>query len=66
VEIVQHVSEDDLERYAMRFLPAPESEQLEEHLLICAECRDRLEATDECVATMKAAAAKIREIGTGE
>jgi anti-sigma factor RsiW len=63
---VDHAAEDDLERYAMRTLPATESDRLEEHLLICAECRDRLEATDECVATMKAAAAKIREIGTGE
>jgi anti-sigma factor RsiW len=66
VEIVQHVSEDDLERYAMRFLPAPESEQLEEHLLVCQSCRDRLEATDRYVAAMKAAAGKIRESGTGE
>jgi uncharacterized CHY-type Zn-finger protein len=44
---VEHVCEDDLERYAMRTLPAPESERLEEHILICPACRDRLHATDE-------------------
>jgi hypothetical protein len=50
VEIVEHVPEDDLELYAMRTLPAPESELLEEHLLICSACRDWLESTDErCV-----------------
>jgi hypothetical protein len=60
VEIVEHASEDDLERYAMRTLPAPESECMEEHCLICAECRDRLESTDQYVSAMRSAAAKIR------
>lgn len=53
---MEHAAEDDLESYAMRTLPAPEVESLEEHLLICAECRDRLQATDEYVAAMTAAA----------
>jgi len=66
VEVVEHVSEDDLERYAMRTLPAPESECLEEHLLICSECRDGLTATDGYVAAMRSAAGKIRRGGTGE
>jgi predicted anti-sigma-YlaC factor YlaD len=65
VEIVQHVSKDDLENYAMRTLPAPESERLEEHLLICSACRDRLESTEQYVEAMKAAA-KIRQSGKGE
>jgi uncharacterized protein YbaR (Trm112 family) len=30
------------------------------HLLVCPECRERLQATDEYVAAMKAAA-KLRE-----
>ena len=66
MEIVQHVSEDDLENYAIRSLPAPESDHLAEHLLICEDCQDRLRATDEFVAVMKAAAGKIRESGEGE
>ena len=66
MEIVQHVSEDDLEKFAMRSLPAPESDRLEEHLLICSACRDRLTATDGYVAAMRSAAAKIRMTGKGE
>jgi uncharacterized CHY-type Zn-finger protein len=63
---VEHAAEDVLERYAMRTLPALEVESLEEHLLICAECRDRLTAADDYVAAMEAAAAKIRAGGSGE
>jgi anti-sigma factor RsiW len=62
---VEHVTDDTLERYAMRFLPAPESDRLEEHLLICSACRDRLTATEEYVAAMRSAAAKIRRGGKG-
>ena len=49
----------------MRTLPRPEVESLEEHLLICQPCRDRLKATDEFGAAMKAAG-KIREIEKSE
>ena len=41
-------------------------EFLEEHLLICSECRDRLLTTDEYVAAMKAAAARIGVSGKGD
>ena len=58
---VQHPSEDDLEAYAMRTLPEQEIGPLEEHLLICSACRDRLQGTDEYVAAMRAAAGKIRQ-----
>jgi uncharacterized CHY-type Zn-finger protein len=59
---VEHAAEDDLESYAMRTLSASEVESLEEHLLLCAECRDRLTAADEYVAAMKSAAAwKMRQ-----
>jgi hypothetical protein len=57
---VQHAADDTLERYAMWTLPGPEVESLEEHLLICAGCRDRLKDTDEYVAAVKAAAVRIR------
>jgi predicted anti-sigma-YlaC factor YlaD len=49
----------------MRTLPALESERLEEHLLICSACRDRLEAMDEYVAAMRLAAVTIRRVGHG-
>jgi len=61
VEIVPHVSDDTLERFAMESLRGSESEPLEEHLLICPGCRERLKATDEFVTAMTSAAAKIRE-----
>lgn len=45
-------------RYAMRSLPATELDRLEEHLLICLACQDRLESTDEYVMAMHLAAGK--------
>jgi predicted anti-sigma-YlaC factor YlaD len=65
VETVDHAADDDLERYSMRTLPAPEVEILEEHLLICSACRDRLTAVDQYVAAMRAAAVTIRRGGKG-
>jgi uncharacterized CHY-type Zn-finger protein len=65
VKIVEHAAEDDLENYAMRNLPAAGVESLEEHLLICSGCRDRLTAADEYVAAMRAAAVAIRRGGKG-
>jgi uncharacterized CHY-type Zn-finger protein len=60
-QVETHVNDDTLERYAMRPLPSPESERLEEHLLICSACRDRLQFTNEYVAAMKTAAKTQRE-----
>jgi len=45
-----HTSEDDLESYSMQTLPEADLERVEEHLLICAECRDRLEETEQYLA----------------
>lgn len=59
VEIVRHIPADDLEGYAMGSLPL-EVGRVEEHLLICSECRERLKAADEYVAAMRMAAEKIR------
>ena len=61
-----HISDDDLERYAIGTLPETELAPLEEHLLICSDCRDRLEATERYVVAMRAAAARVRESATGE
>ena len=38
-----HESEDRLELYALRRLPDSEVELVENHLLLCEECRERLE-----------------------
>jgi hypothetical protein len=61
VEIVQHVTDDFLERYAMQMLPASEQGRLEEHLLTCPTCLDRLQAEIEFVTAMRDAAVTIRE-----
>ena len=63
---MEHISEDALERYAMRTLPEPELAVLEEHLLICAECRQRLQATEQYVAAMREAAARMTASGTDQ
>jgi hypothetical protein len=66
VKLVEHIGEDDLEQYAMQTLPESVCLTLEEHLLICPDCRERLTATDEYVAAMRSAAEKINDGGTGD
>ena len=61
MEFVPHISDDTLERYAMESLRGSESEPLEEHLLICSECQERLDGAIEFVTAMRGAAAEIRE-----
>jgi predicted anti-sigma-YlaC factor YlaD len=51
---VSHISDETLEQYAMRALPRVEIELVEEHMLVCSECRDRLQSMDEYVAAMRA------------
>lgn|GEM_PF-2059286 len=53
---MQHIPEDSLEQYAMGAFPEPEAGPLEEHLLICTACQERLQQTDDYVAAMCAAA----------
>jgi hypothetical protein len=54
-----HANDDSLEKYSLGSLTDPDLTKLEEHLLVCAPCRSRLEATDEYVAAMSAAAARL-------
>jgi predicted anti-sigma-YlaC factor YlaD len=58
-QITKHISEDGLERYAMRRLPKAALRKVEEHLLICSECRERLEAEDTFQAAIEAAGTMI-------
>ena len=46
LDILQHPMEDVLERYALGNARAGEIEPLEEHLLICSHCQERLSETD--------------------
>ena len=50
-----HVSDTDFERYYIGMIPdGPELAILKEHLLICAECVDRAEETQEYVDAIRA------------
>jgi hypothetical protein len=62
VEIVQHATDDLLERYAMQALPGSDVIPLENHLLTCPECLERLQAELEFVTAMRDAAVTMREV----
>jgi len=51
-----HIAEDVLEQYAMSKLGEAEVIPVEEHLLICEQCRERVAWLDEFVRSMRAAA----------
>jgi hypothetical protein len=55
VEIVQHISDNDLDNFAMQTLPKPEAGPLVEHLVVCQSCRERLDAEIEFVTAMRGA-----------
>ena len=61
MEIVPHVTEESLEQYVMGTLPDSESDRLDDHLVNCQSCRDRLSAEIDFVKAMRRAAAMIRE-----
>ena len=50
-----HIPEDWLERYSLGTLEEPLIAPLEEHLLICHLCQDRLVETDDFLEAMRAA-----------
>ena len=50
-----HPEEDYLERYVMKTCSERELDAIEEHLLICEQCRDRLDYAEEWVSLMKSA-----------
>jgi predicted anti-sigma-YlaC factor YlaD len=58
---VDHISNDDLESYAMRTLPEAGVKGIDEHLLKCSACRDRLQAAEEYVTAMREAAVELRK-----
>jgi uncharacterized protein with PIN domain len=59
---VEHISEEDLEQYATQtFSESASAATLEEHLLICPECQDRLQKLDEDMAAAKLRASEKAE-----
>lgn len=50
-----HGTDDQLEEYVFGRLPRPDLPALEEHLMICGACRDRLDAIEALTASFKEA-----------
>jgi anti-sigma factor RsiW len=54
-----HVTEESLESYALGSLSEPLVTGIEEHLLICPACQDKLREFDDYIAAMRGAAARL-------
>ncbi len=56
-----HISDETLERYCLGMIVAEaELAPLEEHLLTCASCVDRMEEEQRYIDTMRAALTELR------
>jgi len=55
-----HLGEEDLEKYASGKATESETERVEEHLLLCEECRRELDRTEAYLKGVTAAAQKLR------
>lgn len=51
----EYVDSEDLERYALARIAESETARIEEHLLVCDECRQRLTDLDRYHAALTAA-----------
>jgi len=56
-----HLDDIQIESYSMGTVPAEAVDSIDEHLLICEYCRDRVARSDEYVRSMQTAAARIRD-----
>lgn len=59
-EIEKHLEEDQFEAYAMHVMSGDELDCVEEHLLFCEACQDRMQAVESYVKAMRGAALRIR------
>jgi hypothetical protein len=59
-ETEPHMDEDQAERYALGDITGGELARWDEHLLICEACRVRVQAADEWVHAVQAAASRLR------
>ena len=50
-----HITDDDLELYALETLPEPATAPVEGHLLVCEGCRERLAEWDGYTRAMREA-----------
>ena len=61
VDPAGHATDEIIEKFAMGKLPESEVAPLEEHMLVCHACQDRLEQMDSFLRATKAAVAKPPE-----
>lgn len=57
----KHIEEDRLEAYSASLVAGEELEYIEEHLLLCITCQDRLDTVERYQVAMRSAAMRIRE-----
>ena len=55
-----HLGEEEIERYSLAACTEPELSRVEEHLLLCSLCRERVAAVDIYADAMRHAAARLR------
>jgi len=61
-----HALEEELEQYCLGDLTEPRLGRLEEHLLLCEACRERLTETENFVAAMRQAGRQLSAEGEGK
>ena len=59
-EMHRHMDAEEAERYLMGNSPEDETAYLEEHLLVCEGCRERISNADEYLSAMSDAAGELR------
>ena len=60
IKIGSHYGEETLEKYALGQLREEAVPPLEEHLLICESCQERLDEVEQFIRTTRAAASELR------
>jgi anti-sigma factor RsiW len=58
-DLKAHSSQEQLELYALGRLPESENTNLEEHLIVCAACRERLDGIGDFALAMRVAGAQV-------
>src|SRR5439155_20640162 len=57
----RHIDEEEVERYSRGTVPEEQLAQVEEHLLVCETCQNRVQKADEYQVAMHNAAEELRK-----
>ena len=58
-DAARHIDDDDLERYVLGQLSEADAVLIDEHLLVCQECQDRLAHVNQRVQAMRASRRRL-------